>query len=80
MTLELENDEAERLAEELSALTGESVTDVVTKALSERLARERRAREGAARIKAFAKSIRGNYDVSRPVTKTEWDEASGDVS
>lgn len=64
-TLELETDEADRLAHELSRLTGESVTAVVTKALAERLACERAAREGAARVKAFAQRIRPDYD-TRP--------------
>ncbi len=77
-TLELETDEADRLAQELSRLTGESVTAVVTKALVERLARERAAREEAAEIKAFAQRIRPDYD-TRPVTRAEWDEACGDT-
>lgn len=86
MTLELETDEADRLAHELSALTGESVTAAVTKALSERLARERAAREAheadagyRARIKAHAARLRLQYDLASPVTKAEWDEACGDV-
>jgi len=57
------------------------MTDAVTKALAERLERERAIRDAdkdlPARIKAFAQRIRPNYD-SRPVTKAEWDRASGD--
>ncbi len=81
MALSIKTDEADRLARELSRLTGETMTDSVTKALAERLERERVAREPdkdlPARIKAFAERIRSQYD-TRPVTKAEWDWASGD--
>lgn len=81
MALSIKTDTADRLARELSALTGESMTAAVTKALAERLDRERAAREAdndlPERIKAFAERIRPNYD-TRPVTKAEWDWASGD--
>jgi len=48
--LNIKNPEARRLADELSALTGESVTKIVTDTLRERLERERRRRskEGVA--------------------------------
>ena len=48
--LNIKNPETRRLADELSALTGESVTDAVTEALRERLARKKTARgkEGVA--------------------------------
>lgn len=87
-TLELETNEADRLAHELSRLTGESVTAVVIKALAAQLARERAARDRTAhdadtdyraRIKAHAARLRQSYDLSRPVTKAEWDEALGDI-
>ena len=42
--LVIKNDEAHKLATELSGLTGESLTAAVTRALRERLARERRRR------------------------------------
>jgi antitoxin VapB len=42
MHLNIKNDEAHRLAAELSRLTGESLTAAVTAALRERLERERR--------------------------------------
>lgn len=79
MALSIKTDEADRLARELSKLTGETMTTAVTRALAERLARERAAREIdlPARIKAFAKRIRPAYD-TRPVSKAEWDWASGD--
>ena len=47
--LNIKNPEARRLADELSALTGESVTEAVTVALRERLDRKRRrSKEGVA--------------------------------
>ena len=42
MHLNIKNDEAHKLATELAEMTGESLTSVVTLALRERLARERR--------------------------------------
>jgi antitoxin VapB len=39
MTLNIKNPEAHRLATELSKLTGDTLTDVVTQALREKLAR-----------------------------------------
>jgi antitoxin VapB len=81
LALSIKTDEADRLARELARLTGETMTDAVTKALAERLERERAAREAEAdlpaQIKAFAQRIRPHYD-TRPVTKAEWDWASGD--
>ncbi len=44
MQLNIKNGEAYRLATELAALTGESLTEAVTKALAERLAQEKRER------------------------------------
>jgi antitoxin VapB len=41
MALSIKSDEADRLARELAATTGESLTDAVTEAVRERLARER---------------------------------------
>jgi antitoxin VapB len=81
MALSIKTKEADSLARELAVLTGETMTEAVTKALAERLARERKAREAdedlPARIEAFAEGIRHNYD-TRPITKAEWDWASGD--
>ncbi|MYA09188.1 MAG: protein transcription factor [Holophagales bacterium] len=50
MTLSIRNEEACRLARELAWLTGETVTDAITVALRERLAREERRRELDARV------------------------------
>ncbi len=45
MALNIRNPEAERLADELAELTGETKTEAVRKALEERLARLRRERK-----------------------------------
>ncbi|MBJ7608148.1 MAG: type II toxin-antitoxin system VapB family antitoxin [Candidatus Dormibacteraeota bacterium] len=45
MSLNIKNQQAERLARELAAATGESVTRAVTRAVSERLDRVRGADE-----------------------------------
>jgi antitoxin VapB len=42
MSMNIKNEETHRLARELADLTGESMTDAVTEALRERLARVRR--------------------------------------
>lgn len=44
MALNIRNSEAEKLAEALARLTGETKTEAVTKALRDRLARVRRER------------------------------------
>ncbi len=44
MALSIKSDEADRLARELAAVTGESLTDAVTEALRERLEREQALR------------------------------------
>jgi antitoxin VapB len=81
MARNIKSNEADKLARELVRLTGETMTEAVIVALRERMARERAARKAAAdlpaRIKAFSKSVRANYD-TRPVTKEEWDRASGE--
>lgn len=48
MSLNIKNDETRRLASELARLTGETMTDTVTKALCERLEREKHRRGGGA--------------------------------
>ncbi len=49
MALNIKNDEVERLVEEVAALTGESKTEAVRRALDERRARLRFKIAGAAR-------------------------------
>jgi antitoxin VapB len=72
--LNLKSDEAYRLASELAALKGESLTEAVTVALRERLARESRAatREARlARIREHAAAIRASLNA--PLTNADAD-------
>jgi antitoxin VapB len=82
MALSIKTEEADRLARELARLRGETITEAVTVALREQCAREkasdRTPEQKIADIDAFLERIRGHYD-TRPVTKEEWDEASGDT-
>lgn len=48
MALSIKSDDADRLARELAATTGESITEAVTRALAERLDRTRGGRDGLA--------------------------------
>lgn len=50
MTLNIKNEETCRLAGDLARLTGETMTDAITLALRERLAREERRRDLDARV------------------------------
>jgi len=79
MALSIKTEEADRLARELARLTGETMTDAITRSLRERLDRERarRAADLPARIAAFTARARPLLD-TRPVTQAEWDAASGD--
>jgi antitoxin VapB len=58
MTLHIKDPKADKLARQLARATGESLTDAVTKALEERLARERKTKD-IARRKAEIRSILG---------------------
>lgn len=82
MGLSIKTEEADRLARELSRLTGETMTDAITKAMRERLERLRAEQEAnrdyVARMKSFVRERTARYDC-RPVTKREWDEAVGDT-
>lgn len=50
MALSLKDTETDRLARELAALTGETLTDAIRKALAERLERERLRRGETMRL------------------------------
>jgi antitoxin VapB len=82
MALSIKTEEADRLARRIARVTGETLTEVVTVALRERCQRVapdvRTPEQKAADIEAFLESIKGHFD-PRPVTKEEWDEASGDT-
>ncbi len=81
MALNIETDEADRLAHALAALTGETMVEAVTKALRERLEREHARVEAdtelSARLEQFVQHIRANYD-TRPISQEEWDTAVGE--
>lgn len=83
MALSLKTEEADRLARELSRLTGETMTDAITQAMRERLDRLRAEQEAqsdyVSRMKAFVRQRANRYD-RRPVTNQEWDEALGDTA
>ena len=81
MALSIKTAEADNLARNLARLTGETMTEAVTAALRERLARERAKREASAslpvRLAALSEQLRKDYD-TRPVSGAEWDAAAGD--
>ncbi|MEJ0070863.1 MAG: type II toxin-antitoxin system VapB family antitoxin [Pseudomonadota bacterium] len=81
MALSIKTDEADQLARALAKLTGENLTEAVTAALRERLARERARRtfgdDLPARLNDLAQRLRDSYD-TRLVSRAEWDAASGD--
>ncbi|MCI3131272.1 type II toxin-antitoxin system VapB family antitoxin [Phenylobacterium aquaticum] len=76
MALSIKTAEADQLARELSRLTGETMTEAVTRALADRLAKVRAAQETDAdlpgRLRVQAAELATRYDL-RPVTKREWD-------
>ncbi|MYE55274.1 MAG: protein transcription factor [Chloroflexi bacterium] len=51
MSLNIKNQETHRLARELAALTGESMTGAITVALRERLEREKHGRSVESRVR-----------------------------
>ena len=81
MALSIKTAEADELARSLARLTGETMTEAVTAALRERLARERARRTMdsglPARLTALSDQLRAAYD-TRPVSRKEWDAATGD--
>jgi antitoxin VapB len=59
MALSIKTEKADRLARELAATTGESITDAVTIAIEDRLARERRATSAIAdRLRTIRTELR----------------------
>ncbi len=81
MALSIKTADADLLARRLAHLTGETMTEAVTTALRERLDRENARRAAAmelpARLAALSERLRGNYN-TRPISRAEWDDASGD--
>ncbi len=82
MALSIKTAEADHLARALAQVTGETMTDAVTVALRERLARERARRAAEAdlpaRLAALSARLRQSYD-TRPISREEWDAASGET-
>ena len=74
MALSIKTAEADRLARELSRLTGETMTDAVTKTLSERLERERAIREADKDLPARSRRRNGTGPAA---TRTEPRSSSG---
>ena len=82
MALSIKTEQADRLARQLAAATGETMTEAVTKALAERLERVKKrqaknSRDLAADIEKAAARIRKDFRL-RPISKKEWDEAWGE--
>jgi antitoxin VapB len=75
MALNIKSEEADRLARELAAETGETITDAVTVALSERLKRVKRPKDEArkARLRAIVELARS----AKPIDDTPDDEILG---
>lgn len=67
MALSLKDPATDRLARQVAALTGESLTEAIRTALAERLARERYKRgqpaDGLARLEAMAAEIAAMPDL-----------------
>lgn len=86
MALSIKTERADRLARELTALTGETITEAVEKSLEERLEREtasrRRRKPGqslADWVDEWRKGlISKGYDLERRLTKEEEIELLGD--
>lgn len=80
MPISIKAPEADRLARQLTAVTGETITDAVIVAMRERLAREERKRQDKAALLEEIRAI-SHHCASLPVldTRTEdeimgWDE------
>ncbi len=65
MALSLKDKETDRLAREIAALTGETLTDTIRKALGERLERERLRRGQSSDLAARLRQI-GEHCASLP--------------
>ena len=83
--MSIKTEEADRLARDLSRLTGETMTQAVTTALRERLDRERQreleARGGTGfgpELDEFLAELRSHISPGATYTKAEADELCGD--
>jgi antitoxin VapB len=73
MALSIKAPEADRLARQLAATTGESITDAVIVAIRERLVREERKRQGRAALIADLRAI-ADHCASLPILDTRSDD------
>jgi antitoxin VapB len=75
MALNIKSAETDRLARELATLTGESITEAVTRAVAMRLDQERRERDVVRRerLKALLNDIRARV-AKLPVLDSRTDE------
>jgi antitoxin VapB len=82
VALTIKTAEADEVARSLARLTGESMTEAVTTALRERMARERACRKAAAslpvRLAALSGQLSAAHD-TRPISRKKWDAAAGDT-
>ncbi len=61
MAINIKNTEADRLARELSEITGETITEAVIKSLAERLEREKNKQTASVPLKEELLSIAKRY-------------------
>jgi len=76
MGISIKNDHAERLARELAAETGESLTTAISRALEERLARLEGRRSPAEKL-ALARSVLRRLDALPVLDPRSADEIMG---
>lgn len=81
MSLNIKNTETNRLIRELAEMTGESMTDAITIAVQERLARLRAAdQEDAAKVWAIVRELRARLTpeyLDQDFDKLLYDEETG---
>ena len=76
MPLNIKSPETDRVVRELAELTGESITETVTRAVEERLQRER-ARRRAGSVRAEVMRIRERYSTLPLLDDRSADEILG---
>jgi antitoxin VapB len=74
MPISIRDRETDRLAREVAALTGETITDTIGNALRERLARERARRDGGRVRRLLAIGDWCASHMGKPFTSTDIDE------
>jgi antitoxin VapB len=74
MPISIRDRETDRLAREVAALTGETITDAIGNALRERLVRERARRGGGRVARLLAIGDRCAKHMNRPFTSADIDE------